>query len=150
MGTAVLLVLPAADAPVGPPEPTAPAPDARGMEGRKVLLVEDNTELGEVTAALLESFGFEVRRASGAEQAMEVLAQEGPVDVVLSDVLMPGAMDGLTMARALRESHPGLPVVLISGYSGALTEARDFVVLRKPCAPHELLDALSRAIDARP
>jgi signal transduction histidine kinase/CheY-like chemotaxis protein len=150
MGTTVLLVLPAADAPVGPPEPTAPAPDARGMEGRKVLLVEDNTELGEVTAALLESFGFEVRRASGAEQAMEVLAQEGPVDVVLSDVLMPGAMDGLTMARALRESHPGLPVVLISGYSGALTEARDFVVLRKPCAPHELLDALSRAIDARP
>ncbi len=150
IGTTVLLVLPAVVAPAELPAPKAPTPDMQGMEGRQLLLVEDNAELGEVTAALLESFGFEVRRASGAEQALQLLAHEVTVDVVLSDVLMPGAMDGLAMARALRESHPGLPVVLISGYSGAITEASDFVVLRKPCAPHELLDALKRAIDTEP
>ena len=60
---------------------------------------------------------------------------------------MPGGMDGLAMARAAaRTLRPDLPVVLISGYSSALTEARDFVVLHKPCAPNDLLDALRHAI----
>jgi CheY-like chemotaxis protein len=151
MGTTVLLVLPAADAaaPGAADTESAAAPiDTSGLVGKRLLLVEDNAELGDSTAALLESFGFQVERAANAEQALaRVRATTPRHDIVLSDVLMPGDMDGLAMARALRELEPQLPVVLISGYSSALTQARDFVVLHKPCAPGELLDTLRRAIE---
>jgi CheY-like chemotaxis protein len=112
------------------------------------LLVEDNAELGDTTAALLESFGCVVQRARDAAEALRLIERGTPVELVLSDVVMPGEMDGLAMARRLRQRQPDLPVVLISGYSSALTEAHDFVVLHKPCPPTQLLAALTTAVGA--
>jgi signal transduction histidine kinase/CheY-like chemotaxis protein len=148
VGTTVSMLLPATTlAPDGAP-PLAPAAELHAIAGRRVLLVEDNAELGETTARLLESYGCQVLRAPSAAHALQLLHDGANVDVVLSDVLMPGDMDGLTMARRLREMQPALPIVLISGYSTALTQAKDFVVLSKPCAPDELLGTLKRAIDS--
>ncbi|MEO8122558.1 MAG: response regulator [Burkholderiales bacterium] len=149
-GTAVSLVLPGTES-IEPELATrASSPlDSGEIAGKRVLLVEDNAELGDSTAGLLESYGCRVEHAHDAAQALQQVETQQAFDVVLSDVVMPGDMDGLTMARRLRARYPNLPIVLISGYSSALTEARDFMVLHKPCGPQQLVTALTEAIRAR-
>ena len=147
LGTAVSLLLPAYtgtdDAGAqGVPEAT---PAAR-IAGARVLLVEDNAELAGVTAALLRTHGAQVHLAADAAQAMQLLAGPDAYDVVLSDVVMPGGMDGLALARQLRRERPTLPVVLISGYSHAADTATDLLVLRKPYAIDDLLRTLHEAL----
>ena len=151
LGTTVSLLLPANE---GSPSAAAPEPPetlpGRGLDGVRVLLVEDNEELGAVTAALLGTYGCKVMRAADAAEALGVLqSPAGGVafDVVLSDIVMPGAIDGVGLARQLRQSRPELPVVLISGYTTSLTAAREFVVLHKPCTQEQLIAALQNAVD---
>ncbi len=149
LGTTVTLVLPAASAPPRPAPAAGPTETELSLQGRRVLLVEDNDELAEVTEALLSSFGATVERAAEASQALRVLDDAPPFDVMLSDVVMPGDMDGVALARRLQVDKPELPVVLISGYSSALASAGDLVVLRKPCAPDDLIAALQHAMAGR-
>lgn len=127
--------------------PTRKSPRSRPIDGLRLLLVEDNPDLAETTEHLLMAHGFRVARALSAAQALEYADDGEPFDLVLSDVVMPGEMDGLMMARRLRLRYPRLPIVLISGYSTALVEEYDFTVLHKPCAPGELVAALRQAID---
>ncbi len=146
-GTTVSLLLPATRQLMVPEVPRFPQAGNRAIAGQRLLLVEDNPDLADTTAQLLKAHGFQVVCASSATQALQ-RADDGEVlDVVLSDVVMPGEMDGLAMARRLRHRHPQLPIVLISGYSSALTEAHGFTVLNKPCAPGELLATLQQAIN---
>lgn len=157
IGTTVSLLLPAAAAleagtpgqtlATGAPERNAAQPD-RALAGVRVLLVEDNRDLGDATEALLETHGATVVRADNASQALQWLATGASTDVVLSDVVMPGAMDGLALAQALRTRQPQLPVVLISGHSHALADPQGFPILRKPCAPQTLIAALLVALKA--
>ncbi|MEO8297568.1 MAG: ATP-binding protein [Burkholderiales bacterium] len=148
-GTTVWLLLPAAQGDVQ--QAVRPAPDAaaQALDGRSVLLVEDNESLGDVTAALLASSGCLVQRAYSAEQALALFDAGETFDVVLSDVVMPGAMDGLHLARELRRRHPALPIVLISGYARDMgANTAEFEVLNKPCPPQALAAALARAMQA--
>ena len=143
-GTTVLMLLPAtakiSDAPRAEVEP-APAP-----EHRELLLVEDNDELGQATETLLTLFGYRVTRASSAEEAIQFLdAGEGQFDVVLSDVVMPGGMNGVSFAQYLRKNLPEMPIILITGYASHLRDKHGFEILQKPCAPDVLLAALRRA-----
>ncbi|BAL95851.1 hybrid sensor histidine kinase/response regulator [Rubrivivax gelatinosus] len=149
LGTTVTLLLPAAgedEAGVGPAP--APLPEG-GLYGVRVLLVEDNPELADVTAGLLDSLGCRVVRARSPEEALALVGDGRRLDVVLSDVVMPGDMDGIALARELRRCLPQLPVVLISGFSSALQDGHGFPVLAKPCTPEELVRALRQAIDGR-
>jgi signal transduction histidine kinase/ActR/RegA family two-component response regulator len=147
-GTTVSLLLPAADGDAMP-DPgfgatvTAATPT---LAGARVLLVEDNEELASLTAALLQAHGLLVTRAATAAQALQTLTPPHEVDLVLSDVVMPGEMDGLMLARRLQREQPDLPVVLISGYSDAAARAAEFKVLRKPCAEDQLIHALAVAL----
>ena len=109
-----------------------------------VLLVEDNPDVAVVSAGLLEQLGYTVRRVSNAEAALRELELDG-IDLVFSDIVMPGKMDGLGLARHLKEARPGLPILLTSGYSGAALNVRgDFPILRKPYEIHELSQAIAR------
>jgi CheY-like chemotaxis protein len=104
------------------------------LAGTRVLLADDNQAPTNVTAALLQAHGA---RVECMDQRCGRAAS--------SDIVMPGVLDGLEMARQLRREHPALPVVLISGFS--LAEAtREFVVLRKPCPEREMLSALADAL----
>ena len=127
--------------------PTRKSARSRPIDGLRLLLVEDIPDLAETTEHLLKAHGFRVARALSAAQALKYADDGEPFDLVLSDVVMPGEMDGLMLARRLRLRYPRLPIVLISGYSTALVEEYDFTVLHKPCAPGELLAALRQAID---
>ena len=146
LGTTVSLLLPAFEGEMLVAPKVQPMRNDR-LQGIRILLVEDNEELGDVTAALLESYGVSLLRANRADEALAICESKPNIDVLLSDVVMPGPMDGVALALTLRQRWPQLPVVLITGYSTALGAASDFTVLRKPCAPDTLVAALTKAID---
>jgi PAS domain S-box-containing protein len=109
-----------------------------------VLLVEDNPDVASASAGLLEQLGYSVRWVSDAASALSVLDRD-TVDLVFSDIVMSGKMDGLGLAHAIKQKHPALPILLTTGYSEALQNVRgDFPILRKPYQLHELSRALSR------
>jgi PAS domain S-box-containing protein len=108
-----------------------------------VLLVEDNPDVAAVSTSLLEQLGYTVRRVPDADTALREIQRES-VDLVFSDIVMPGKMDGLTLAYRLRELRPELPILLATGYSDAAAHVRgDFPILRKPYEIHELSQAIA-------
>jgi len=109
-----------------------------------VLLVDDNPDVAAVSASLLEQLGYEVRRVADAEAALHEIERDG-IDFVFSDIVMPGKMDGLGLARHLRAVRPQLPILLATGYSDAAVNARgDFPILRKPYEIHQLSQAIAK------
>jgi CheY-like chemotaxis protein len=109
-----------------------------------VLLVEDNPDVANASTGLLEELGYAVRWASDVDTALSEIAANS-IDLVVSDIVMPGKMDGLALARVLKQRHPGLPILLATGYSeAAQNAAAEFPILRKPYQIHELNEALSR------
>lgn len=143
-GTCVTLYLPRGNA-AGKPA----LGEREGLEklaGGTALLVEDNPEVAKVTEQMIEQLGYRVQRAGGAKEALE-LAETAPFDLVVSDVVMAGSMDGVGLSRALRARRPDLPVVLVTGFASSVTEAEvEFSVLRKPFEISELSRAMARAI----
>ena len=120
-----------------------PEDEVRSIGNGTVLLVEDNPDVATASAGLLEQLGYSVRWVSDAEAALQELDRDG-IDVVFSDIVMPGRIDGLGLARAIKQRRPGLPILLATGYSEAAQNApADFVILRKPYRLHELSRALS-------
>ena len=131
--------------PRGTDVPAREAAEAVPFRGSgTVLLVEDNPEVAIVSIGLLEQLGYRVRRVPDAESALRELEHNG-VDFVFSDIVMPGKMDGLTLAHHLRLIRPGLPILLATGYSEAASDVRgDFPILRKPYEIHELSEAIAK------
>ena len=99
-----------------------------------ILIVEDDVDVAEIAASILDSHGFSVKLAYRAQVALDLLKQGEHVDLVFSDVVMPGGMDGLDLARELRRNFPAMPVLLASGYSEALggAEKLGVPVISKP------------------
>ena len=113
------------------------------MRCRKVLLVEDNPEVAEATNELLSHSGCSTVTVGSADAALRAL-DEGEFDLVLSDIVMAGARDGLDLARTIRERRPDLSVILTTGYSEAASRAGgEFTVLRKPYDASDLNKALT-------
>jgi DNA-binding NtrC family response regulator len=117
---------------------------ADGAQGT-VLLVEDSREVADVTTTMVEQLGYRVVRAENAAEALRHLQQGVQVDLIFSDIVMPGALSGISLAEACRERYPELPILLTTGFTDAV-EAADgrFDILRKPFE----LSALERAIEA--
>ncbi|HEX2544425.1 MAG TPA: ATP-binding protein [Ramlibacter sp.] len=146
-GTTVSLLLPARVGVVVPQD--EPGPDMpAGLAGTSVLLVEDNDELGTVTHQVLDGAGCKVTRAPSGLVARDLLAGPGHFDIVLSDIRMPGGLDGIQLARWLRDARPRLPIVLMTGYSAELAQAQSLglQVLPKPCTARALIEALDREL----
>ena len=129
-------------------EPTEVEP---GGAGQRVLVVEDNIEVGRFATQILHDLGYETTWATNAEEALDRLGPHGiDFDVVFSDVVMPG-MGGVELAKLLRDRLPDLPVVLASGYSDVL--ARDgphgFELLGKPYSADQVSRVLRRILPAK-
>jgi PAS domain S-box-containing protein len=109
-----------------------------------VLLVEDNPEVAAASSELLQQLGYQVRWVCDGPSALEELDKDG-VDIVCSDIVMPGKMDGVDLAKQIRARRPGLPILLMTGYSEAAKEAAlQFPILRKPYQLHELSNELGK------
>jgi len=132
-GTAVTLFLPRTWEAAAQPRPVTAAAAAPPPAGT-VLVVEDNAEVAEVGQAYFEQLGYQVRHAASAQAGLDLIEREDRIDLMFSDILMPGGMNGLQLADAVRRRYPDITVLLTTGYSSSAQDAvrRGFAVLPKP------------------
>jgi signal transduction histidine kinase/DNA-binding response OmpR family regulator len=150
-GSSFRLYLPASDAPADADTPEqAPLGHLRGSE--RLLVVEDDLSVLAMTQEILETLGYEVATALDAPSALAVLERGDRVDLILSDVVMPGGVTGDELARRARALRPDLPILLTSGYFGEAARIREeeFSLIDKPFGPIELAGKLRELLDARP
>jgi PAS domain S-box-containing protein len=147
-GTEIRLYLPPLEASDAVAE-SETVEDAVIPGGRRLLLVEDDLNVSAIAVELLTGLGLEVEAVETGPQALQVLADRS-FDVMLSDVVMPGGMTGIELARVCAERHPRLPILLTSGYAGddvdeALSDA-PWPFLRKPYSSDQLREALGELL----
>jgi PAS domain S-box-containing protein len=146
-GTTVTIRLPATgEAPAeAPPSYT---PDAAAQERRAILLVEDEPAVAAVAEQMLSYMGHAVKVAENAADALALMERES-VDLVFSDIMMPGGMNGFELARTIRDRRPELPILLTTGYSEAAAGegAREFPMVAKPYRPAEVARAIERLFE---
>jgi two-component system, NtrC family, sensor kinase len=145
-GTAVTLFLPRTWETAARPRREIAAAAAAPAAGT-VLVVEDNAEVAEVGQAYLEQLGYRVRHVASAQAGLDLIEREDGIDVVFSDILMPGGMNGLQLADTVRRRFPNIAVLLTTGYSSSAQDAvrRGFEVLQKPYDLAALRRALAQA-----
>jgi len=121
--------------------------DVTAPRGITILVVDDNPLVAEVVANLFQELGNTTRVVTDAEAALESLERSGLPDLVFSDIIMPGRMDGLALARRIREQYPEVPILLSTGYSRSVEQIGDeFPILRKPYQPSDLTNAVTQLI----
>ena len=151
-GTKFTIYLPQAKLSGSQASAAATSPEAASSGfGHRILVVEDNEDVGRFSTELLQDLGYATRRADNAKQALALIAADhGAFDLVFSDVIMPG-MNGVEMARIIRAQYPHLPVVLTSGYSNVLAQTTDhgFELIQKPYSVEALSRTLRKAIAER-
>jgi signal transduction histidine kinase len=149
-GTTVTLLLRAS--------PARPRPDTHQLQGtrqgvgssRLVLLVEDDADVRTVIRRQLTDIGHMVIEAPAGDEALAIIDNVPELSVLVSDIVMPGAMDGRRLAQLAKQKRPGLRVVLVTGYAAAELDVqggrhRSFTVLRKPCTKEEIAAAIETA-----
>ena len=154
-GTTINIYLPRVERPGVPMRPPQPDTVPVAVNGERVLLVEDRADVREVTRLRLEHLGYRVVEAGNAQDAIDFLGSfQGQVEIVFSDVVMPGGMSGYDVARWVETNRGGTKVVLTSGFSEQVAAAHgpdvpNVRLLRKPYTRLELASALRAALDAR-
>ncbi len=148
-GTTITITLPACSAPAEAVPQAGEAASAALPLDCRILLVDDNEAVRELTIANLREHFARVDAAGDAAEALALL-EGGGVAAVVSDIVMPGDMDGLGLAREIRRRWPAVPVILVSGYAASAGEARalGLPVLLKPLEIGRLVDAIRMEIDA--
>jgi CheY-like chemotaxis protein len=147
-GTTVRLYLPLA--PLGAEETVLPSESSQTPRGSgAILLVEDNAEVRRLASARLRSLGYAVIEAADGPAALEILDSGRPLDLLFTDVVMPGGLDGRELATRARAQRPDLPILLASGYaeladSPAKTEP--FEIMTKPYTKQMLAQRVRAAL----
>jgi signal transduction histidine kinase/CheY-like chemotaxis protein len=151
VGTSVQVFLPKASAAPDLDAIAAPEPPASRPQNVHVLLVDDDSAVREVTAAILHDLGYHVIEAGSGGAALEVLDREADIDLLLVDFAMPG-MNGAEVAREVHARRPGLPVLFVTGYADteALVSAGDDGIIRKPFVEKDLAAKLRSVLGSAP
>ncbi len=121
--------------------------DALAHNGRTVLLVEDQQDVREMTAEQLREVGYRVLEAENGAAALRLVQAGTRLDLLVSDIGLPGGMNGRQVAETARERYPGLPVILITGYALGL-EISGMDVVRKPFDPEALMKLVQTKVEA--
>jgi signal transduction histidine kinase/CheY-like chemotaxis protein len=150
-GTEITLFLPRASAAPIVSSPTSSS-TALASGPARILLVEDDREVAETTEELLRDIGFETRWAQDGNKALALIEGGLSIDLVLSDVVMPGGVSGLDLARRVREQRPELPIIMATGYSryAAQVVNEGFALVEKPYHRDVLVAALRSVLERRP
>lgn len=150
-GTTVRMLFPAADG--KPEEEPVPSPRAADRHGTEtVLVVDDRPDVAATAALILEDFGYKVLVADGPKAALEILDAQDRIDLLFTDLIMPGGMNGVMLARAARDRQPKIKVLLTTGYAEASLERTDaggseFEVINKPYKRLDLARRVRRVLD---
>jgi CheY-like chemotaxis protein len=154
-GTTFTIYLPQIEAPADGGLPSVEAVIALRRATERVLIVEDAADVRRLAATILTEQGYTVTEASSAQEALTLLERPsaGPFDIILSDIVMPG-MNGVEFRRQATEQHPGIPIILMSGYTDhSLLQDAGFQVaepyLGKPFTTEALLGKIQTVLDAR-
>jgi len=148
-GTKVTIYLPRSHAAVAAPLP----PDDgqyTAAERQIVLVVEDNADVRVVAVSLLRELGYRTIEAETASAALDALAAGKNVRLVFSDMVLPGQIDGLALARTVSTKYPHIPVVLTTGYTKVFETDPEFPLLRKPYQIAALGRIIHDALDGSP
>jgi CheY-like chemotaxis protein len=147
-GTTVTVLLPRANR---QPESRDAAPCSGVLPGGgRILLVEDDPIVSAAMTATLEGLGYRLQQAASADEAFGLLRAGLPVDLVLSDVVMPGTLNGVDLAEEVRRLRPDLPVILTTGYAESLPQWKGLRVLAKPYPIERLVEVLESALGRNP
>jgi PAS domain S-box-containing protein len=130
-GTKVTIYLPRSEAPIAAPSPEDSS-HYMAADPRTILVVEDNKDVKNVAVSLLEQLGYKTIAVESASEALDVLASGQTVNLVFTDVALPGQLDGLALARKVTDRYGTIPIVLTTGYTRAFDSDPEFPVLRKP------------------
>ncbi|MEM9343108.1 MAG: ATP-binding protein [Pseudomonadota bacterium] len=147
-GTTVRMLLPRGTAVGGREAPQDKAAPVTG-KGERILLVEDELALMGMTRDLIRSLGYDVETARTGRDALEMIEHGTPYDLVITDIVMPGGVDGFKLAKAVRDARPGQAILYMSGYTGYSEDDIGDVaapMLQKPCPPNELAAAIRKAL----
>jgi len=147
-GTTITIYLPRRQA--APVEAAVQAPPTQPIVPGQgtILVVEDNAEVADITASLVQQLGYQTARAENAAEALNRLRRGDKVDLVLSDVVMPGGMNGIALAQEIGNHYPHIPVVLTSGYNDVVQTAQNrFAILRKPFQLSVLEKSIREALE---
>ena len=151
-GTTVNLFLPVAAATLGKHE-VAPLEKVSSAGKEKILVVEDDPKVLRLTVTRLEELGYQVIEATNGPAAMDVLKRHEDIDLVLSDVVMPGGMTGFDVADQALALRPDLKILLATGYAkgveprDAAFADSDYWILRKPYGMKELAGTLRELLE---
>lgn len=121
------------------------------MTGARILLVEDEDLIRTAVAEVLEEEGFVVTEAESGNAALEILRRVDGFDLLLTDIHMPGSIDGIRLAEETRSMHPGLPVVFVTGrpdVTAAVPSGAATAFLRKPYSLQEVVVTLRSLLRA--
>ncbi|MGH1592098.1 hybrid sensor histidine kinase/response regulator [Methylobacterium phyllosphaerae] len=150
-GTTVRLSFPATDGDVNtPPKVALRSVDRQGTE--TILIVDDREDVAELARTILRDFGYTTLVAGNAREALEILDSSERVDLLFTDLIMPGGMNGVLLAREARRRQPKLKVLLATGYAEASLERTDiggseFDLLNKPYRRTELVRRVRAILD---
>ncbi len=129
--------------------PAAPLP-TRKTGGKGVLVVDDEAEIRELVAEWLSSNGYAVRTADSARSALQLLERDSDIDLIFTDIVMPGGLDGFDLSRQAELIRPGIKVLYMSGFAATQVAraARGEVarVLRKPFRLDHVLESVEYAL----
>jgi PAS domain S-box-containing protein len=141
-GTTITVYLPlCADEQITSKEASVAKTRTQHSQRQTVLVVDDSADVAEVTSSLFEELGYETIYRDSAEAALKLLEAGTKIDLVFSDIVMPGTIDGVGLAREIRSRYPNLPVALTTGYSDAAKAVpSNLRILRKPFDTEALRD----------
>ncbi len=132
-GTAIELLLPGCSAATTRPDAPPVTAPRRAEAHEVVLVVEDEPDVREVAVESLRALGYQTLSAADAEAALAILRGDGRIDLLLSDIVMPGSRNGVQLSEEARRLRPGLKVLLTSGYNTVMDSTpADYPVLAKP------------------
>ncbi|WP_454758267.1 ATP-binding protein [Caulobacter segnis] len=151
-GTTVSLYLPGTDE-AATALPVARSPSRDSLKGVRVLLVEDDAAVREIADGLLRDLGCEVTTAENGASALEALEEGVVFDLLMSDIVMPGGISGVDLARSASAHRPDMAVLLTTGYAGDRMDVAPtdlpWPVLRKPFQVEQLADIASALLAGR-
>jgi signal transduction histidine kinase/response regulator RpfG family c-di-GMP phosphodiesterase len=132
-GTSVRLLLPASEEAAPERRSTPVSPDAVGGNER-LLVVEDDPAVLSLTEDMLKGLGYQVTTATHAAEALDVLHSDQPVDLLFSDIVMPGGASGVTLARQAQDLRPDMHILLTSGFvgDGSTLAEHEYPLIDKP------------------
>lgn len=148
-GTQVTIYLPRSHEPVAEVAP-GEAPILLDGHGERILVVEDNPDVKAVAVTLLEQLNYRTHAVDSARAALDLLASGARFDLLFTDLMMPGELDGLALARIVRAQYPQLPVLMTTGYAKELTGRHNLPILRKPYRISALSEAIRAILQPRP